>query len=501
MIKSALLLALSIVAIACGEPSQEDSLKQLQKLIKQLADDDPKLRESAQKNILDLLKKEIEDYDKDIAPLIKEMKKEIDGGEIETRERLKTIFAELIKDKYIDENGNPIKVRYGHCEIVTEKKIIIWGGIGKQKYLSTGAVYDIDKKCWSKISDCPIEGRTNFVAGVSGNNLIIWGGRGKDYAFYNDGVIYNTDKATWEKIKPSPLDKRTDCYGLILEDKLIVWGGRTGNKWNNNGAVFNIKKGVWQEIKDFPFDGYYSRALISEKNLAVWGGADKDKYYSQGALYNIEKNSWDKIADCPIDERSSFFFASSGAKLIVWSGSSKGRDSFMDGAIYDTKESKWEKIPECPLEKRSCTSIGGRFLPIVAMAEKKLILWGGSYLGNFYDDGAIYNIEKTEWEKMEKSPLDARDGHLSVILGNKLIIWGGHGKGVFYKDGAIYDLEKKSWEIMTISPLEERENPIVKIHGKKLIIWGGHTSGRLNNGAIYDTEKGSWEKIEDCPLR
>lgn len=499
--KTVAFLVVSLTAITHEVQNQDDSLKQLQKLIKQLGDNDPLTREQAQKDILEFLRKELTDDSKDASPLIKEIRKGLDGKDVEVAERLKAVLSELSKERIIDENCNLFGLRWGQCEIISNGKIVIWGGMGKKKFLSTGALYDIEKKCWAKMADCPIEGRTSFVSGISGNNLIIWGGTGEKYAQYNDGAIYNMSKGTWEKIKSGQLGSQRDSLGLVLGNKLIIWGGRAGNKWNNDGAVFDIEKKEWKKIEEFPFNGYYSRIAILENNLAVWGGADKDKFYNQGALYNLEKNSWEKMADCPVEARCLFFFAPLGTKLIIWGGVSKQKDSFLDGAIYNSNENTWQKIEECPLDKRSCGVGCGKTLPLVAVTETNLILWGGSYLGQFYDDGATYNIKKNEWEKMDKSPLEARSGHVLIMADNKLVIWGGLGKGAYYKDGAIYDIGKKSWQAMKPSPLEGREHPKTEIFGKKLVIWGGFHPKRLNDGAIYDIENDSWEKIEDCPLR
>ena len=61
------------------------------------------------------------------------------------------------------------------------------------KDILVGAIYDLEKKVWQEIPKAPINGRDYQASFLSGNKLIIWGGR-DEATIYADGAIFEIGK-------------------------------------------------------------------------------------------------------------------------------------------------------------------------------------------------------------------------------------------------------------------------------------------------------------------
>jgi len=118
-------------------------------------------------------------------------------------------------------------------------------------------------------------------------------------------------------------------------------------------------------------------------------------------------------------------------------------------------------IKGCPIKGRTSST--------AILWKEKLIIWGG--VGGtliFYNDGAIYDIEKGTWQEMKESPISGRVNYGWVHSGKRIIIWGGADGGTtYYNDGAIYDIERGTWTKMKDAPIEGRQFPVFVLRGQK----------------------------------
>jgi len=309
------------------------------------------------------------------------------------------------------------------------------------------------------MKDAPIEGVKNAHVFYEGDKLIVWGGQDKGNRWVNDGAIYDIEKGTWKKIKGAPIERRLMGTGVYQQgDKLIIWGGANGGgSYYKDGAIYDIEKGTWQKMKDAPIEGRYANGIFIRKKLIIWGGRGKGdirpydpRPLDDGAIYDIEKGTWQKMKDAPIESRELHLHKEmlAGKELIIWGGGglrgSKYK-SFDNGAIYDIEKNSWRKIKESP--------IGTRKGHTKIFTGKELIIWSGSDGSKtLYNDGAIYDIAKGTWKIMKNAPIEGRYGPI-VIQANKntdtstlIIIWGGRRGKSYYNDGAIYDIEKSTWK-------------------------------------------------------
>jgi hypothetical protein len=142
------------------------------------------------------------------------------------------------------------------------------------------------------------------------------------------------------------------------------------------------------------------------------GGSNRRPYnFNDGAIYDIAKDKWEKIPKAPIQGRQYHTCQIYGTKLLVWGG----RSSVGDRAIYDTATGKWKVMVYGP---------GGRDAPCSKIYGSKLLIWGGRVGTTFFRDGAIYDMEKDEWEEMPEAPIDGRFWFTPIFSESKLIIWG-----------------------------------------------------------------------------
>jgi len=86
-----------------------------------------------------------------------------------------------------------LKERRGHTGVYLNGKFLVWGGATKSKNgrltLDDGAIYDIQENSWFKMKEAPIRSRNFHTNIIVDKKLIIWGGLGKSKE-YNDGGMY-----------------------------------------------------------------------------------------------------------------------------------------------------------------------------------------------------------------------------------------------------------------------------------------------------------------------
>jgi len=384
----------------------------------------------------------------------------------------------------------PVEARAIIGSLLAGNKIIVWGGEIKDKPVSDGAIYDLDKDVWKKMPAAPIEGREHFTMLAHGQKVILWGGENTP-----SGAIYDIQENTWKKMSEAPITLGMEPYtsGLV-GNKLLVWGIGKTRELNPVGGIYDLDKDSWKKIAepisikaidDWP-------AFIYKNKFLVWGSPPAGKGDRYGAIYDLDKDVWKEMARAPIERRNWSAAVLAGNKLVIWGGcpgpvEARSSESRSDGAVYDIDTDAWKKMAPAPLE--------ARFFPRAFLWGNKVVIWGG-LKDKFFYDGAIYDIEKDTWEKIAEAPVKGEHPRElysygifgynptpPVLSGYKLIVW-----SVYCQ--AIYDLEKKKWEEMADAPISGRDYHASFLYGNKLIIWGGRDSQKAHSdGAICDLGK------------
>lgn len=118
--------------------NQTLDVNELQRLIKELDDDDPKVRREAHKKLKVLAWKHR-------GKVIQMLEKELARTEsLEVKSRIKELLSEFYAGKWEQEPlpRPPIKGRSGHTAVWTGEKMIVWGGRVKRR-CNDGAIFEL----------------------------------------------------------------------------------------------------------------------------------------------------------------------------------------------------------------------------------------------------------------------------------------------------------------------------------------------------------------------
>lgn len=307
----------------------------------------------------------------------------------------------------------------------------------------------------------------------------------------------------WKKMSASPLEGRYYHRSVAYKNKVIIWGGGGNGNVFNDGAIYDVDEDKWTKMSESSLKRrcYHTMSIIGDR-IYVWGGLESDveAAFDDGSIYDIKKDSWKKMSKGPLKGRAAHsavvvggdgeYTTQDPVKIIFWGGQSKNGEYYNNGAIYNVEKDSWRKIKDAPIVARGYHS--------AAICSNKMVIWGGTGAGSPYNDGAVYDIAKDNWELMGKCPLEGRYYQLSTLVNNKLFIWGGYDVRLF-KNGAVYDIEEDSWNLIDKCPLNPRASHVQTLCGNNLIIWGGHDPF-YNDGAIYDIKKTKWTRIDDSVL-
>ena len=103
--------------------------------------------------------------------------------------------------------------------------MIVWGGIGLDPGLNTGARYNPSTDSWTatSTSNAP-EGRALHTAVWTGSEMIVWGG----YNIFNTGGRYNPGSDSWIPTSTANAPSGRYCHTAVWTgSEMIVWGGAT----------------------------------------------------------------------------------------------------------------------------------------------------------------------------------------------------------------------------------------------------------------------------------
>lgn len=129
----------------------------------------------------------------------------------------------------------------------------------------------------------------------------------------------------------------------------------------------------------------------------------------------------------------------------------------------------------------------------MSWTEDALTLWGGIRADRFdgeksrrvgLADGAVFSLDRGQWEALPASPLAPRTGHVAWQIEEGLMIWGGYDPVYgparafqVHMDGAVLDREHRTWRAIGSWPLAQRHDPHRAIAGQRLHVWGGSRRG------------------------
>jgi N-acetylneuraminic acid mutarotase len=226
---------------------------------------------------------------------------------------------------------NPPTARSGHTAVWTGSDMIIWSGFDNiVGYTNTGGRYNPGTDAWTATNtiNAP-DGRTAHTAVWSGAEMIVWGGYfwdGIDHDF-NTGGRYDPSTDNWTPTGPAnaPMGRYRHT-GVWTGAEMIVWGGRTRNfPFLNTGGKYDTITDNWTPTttSNAPSARVYHTAVWTGSDMIVWGGLDESFTYSNtGARYNPGTDGW--IATSTANAPAGRWFHTAvwtGNRMVVWGGS------------------------------------------------------------------------------------------------------------------------------------------------------------------------------------
>ncbi len=146
----------------------------------------------------------------------------------------------------------PLEARWAPRSFVWGHKVVVWGGMGKSElenrfFFYDGAIYDLDTDKWEKIPEAPLksdEARKIYSYGIfgynptppslSGDTLIVWS--------YYCHAVYDLNDKKWTEMSPGPIGGRDYHVSLLSGNRLIIWGGRDEKNVYADGAILDLGK-------------------------------------------------------------------------------------------------------------------------------------------------------------------------------------------------------------------------------------------------------------------
>jgi N-acetylneuraminic acid mutarotase len=194
--------------------------------------------------------------------------------------------------------------------------------------------------------------RTNFTMVWTGNEVLVFGGKGTPanrdpYGVYNTGARYFPSLDAWMATStfraPEP---RQGHSAVWTGTEMIVWGGYGLVRSNalgylGSGARYNPALNLWSPMatNGAPSARWYHLAAWTGSEMPVWGGSPSGAV--AGAKYDPLRDSWVSMTnrDAP---QSRFGVPSvwTGQELLVWGNLGPSPDGYR----YDPGADSWTRM-------------------------------------------------------------------------------------------------------------------------------------------------------------
>lgn len=322
----------------------------------------------------------------------------------------------------------------GHTAVWTGNEMIVWGGRSREGLAAaTGGAYDPQAGTWRRTStEGAPAARSQHTAVWTGSEMIVWGGQGYSYQqVEGTGGRYDPATDTWRPVATTGAPAgRYGHTAIWTGQEMIVWGGRgADSSVLGDGARYDPASDTWRPLSasGAPGPRYGHRAVWTGSEMIVWGGGGPDGHaLADGARYDPATDSWRPLAAAPLSGRGGYAAVWTGREMIVWGGNC-GEDCLpAEGARYDPAKDAWTQV--------SATGAPPpRSGPSAVWTGTEVIFWGGA--ANRYDgrqtsypvgqgDGGRYDPVADAWRPVAAGA-GARYGHTAVWTGEQMLVWGG----------------------------------------------------------------------------
>lgn len=449
------------------------------------------------------------------------------------------------------------EARSHHVAAFIGSEMVIWGGRSASgpgmSFYSNGGRYNPTTNTWNSISDASVPAsRRKMSATATSTHLLIWGGIQDtefffDFKFLKYGGSLNPRTDTWTQLSYGSPAPRGGHSMVWTGTEVIIWGGATSGLMGigydstfNDGARFNPATGVWTPLPmlNAPVGRYGHSTVWTGTEMIVFGGqrlnsSGMSEALSSGARYNPTTNAWTATTSTGAPTARSYHTAVwSGAKMIVWGGSTDGGPFGTNtGAQYDPAADSWTptSMTGAPVEGASGhlafwtgtdmiligssgpNSINSRYnpvtdtwaanaagptgFPISSISSTVSAQWTGNEVLTFYSSGPSslqlrkYSPVANFWESLAPPSIPPVQTSLSVWTGSEMIIHAGSSSPIATTAQATrYSPATGSWTTISSLGAPTRPSSTAVWTGTEMILWGGRLgSGPGNETSIHDT--------------
>lgn len=212
----------------------------------------------------------------------------------------------------IESVGSPLPRRYhmgvytgaGNRDAAFDHKYVVFGGCDKEvgercpRYLSDGAVYDLEQNTWTALPPVSLSPRAKAGIAWTGESVFIWGGQNGTLNPLVDGALLSLAtgdvQSNWKIVADLNSKPRYGHTLIWTGDRVISWGGMSGyNEYVSGLTEFYLPtvsspRGVWRDIEltASPVARAEHTAVWMNDGMLVWGGLSENRSYLQsGGIY------------------------------------------------------------------------------------------------------------------------------------------------------------------------------------------------------------------------
>lgn len=306
---------------------------------------------------------------------------------------------------------SPLAGRSTMAAVWTGRKMVIWGGEGRDGQLADGAAYDPRAEVWTLLPDAPLGARNAPAVVWTGEEVVLWGGSSGSGGS-RDGAAYNPETRSWRSIAEAPFASAGLPVGIWTGSEMIVLAGLNSRAV----AVYDPIQDRWRTLPDLPGQ------LQAPNTVGVWADGEivtvVDADPSGGVpgarqrlvSLRLGGSAWSNVRDLP-----------SGQAVLAWTGDAvlvaTGSEAF------EVRSGNSTSIATAP------TGIKVRDTPTV-WTGAELLLWEGDTAS------AIAPGAKT-WRVIPSGESSQRTQPALVWADGVMLTWGGfegnHGGGVMLR--------------------------------------------------------------------
>lgn len=315
------------------------------------------------------------------------------------------------------------------------------------------------------IARAPIPARVSHTAVWTGEEMIVWGGRGapddpRSYEkLLSDGAAYDPAKDTWRTIAASPLSARSEQNAVWTGGVLLIWGGYADGERLKDGAAYDPEKDAWTKLPDAPAGRFGARTAWTGTEALFIGGSRKDN-----VAYNPATRTWRSLPDAPFHSYDWALSTWTGKELLLFV-ETPGEHTLLGAAAYDPARDSWRRLPAGPVSGGSASGAvwtGDRAVLFSSVSQRS----PGERARSLHP-GGVYLPETDRWERLPLAPSESASRGTPLWTGEEIVQWGGTGPATAYRPS------ERAWRTIPLPDTPWREFPTTVWTGAEVIAWGG----------------------------